>query len=971
MKKYFYTVMLSLLFFSGYLEAQVKVWQPYIQFHTDGGVPCIYNPAEAYFIVPTAEGQQGSYDRFADGTNMIQYHFNLAQFQNIQNTHPLHLRCYLHAEFVVEVSSTPITDVNSGQIVAQYAPGPPWTTRLEDGSNDQWVDVPLDQYYAIGQTDLYLSFFDGKSDDGWGPDVFTVGLWYYDTENAGTTIDAAIANDGVFNINGDVSAWPSKTQWFSMQNGAAGITSIGNVTGLSASVGVGFDNDNIYFAANVTDNNVANSDSIIFYFGNYDLTDSLNNWGHMAFVGDSAVTGYRMRYEPDYRFVVTNINDTPTISETKLVGGTLSSDSKVTVTKNANGYVVQAQIAKTDLFVDGKANRRFAVDPNTFYPVAFKVVDGVSGGALITGGADVDNNPTSWGLKTNIFDKRTAVSTAVIGLVKSFTPGKDDLPYVLPEPYKGSGSDQDHRWADYKDTLGYHFDQAKIQAWAPGLQLYMNFHVGNEYVIDTSSSLTGSRGQIATWSTKMQEIHDMSNVTNIEIPLASSGDLYVWFTDGDTADGGWGPSLDQIKIYYKGVNADSNLVAFVPGGGDQTYLVADSGSGSDSQHRWADENSSFGYRFDLASLKPKAPANTTLYFNVNVGNEWKITVAKDSNAQQYPLDSWDPKGIQEVHDESNMAWHSYSLQPYIDSAWSHVVFFFHDGLPSDGGWGASVRYDNGKPGVKITYRQILAYYPFDSFVPSSPESASELRYLVEKPQGYTGSGVDDTHRWADETSAIAYAFNKEALLAADGGVNNIVFQVDVANEYVIWVNNVLDTSATSPNLKMVYQYNSNRNVMERSEGNRTTLEINLSNYFIAGWDTVYVLFTDGRPQDGWGPSLHRITLNAVKPAVVTGVKKENNTIPDKFALDQNYPNPFNPSTIISYDIPTQGKVVLKIYSILGQEVRTLVDDVQASGRYQITWNGDNNFGQKLASGIYFYRMLYNQQQIVKKMVLLK
>jgi hypothetical protein len=811
MKKCFFcTIVLFLLFFSGYLEAQVKVWQPYIQFFTDGGVPCIYNPAEAYFIVPTAEGAQGG-NRYADGHNFFQYHFNLVQFQNIQNMHPLYLRCYLWGEFVVEVSSTPITDVTSGQVVAQYAPGPPWTTPLEDGSNAQWVNIPLDQYYALGQTDIYLSFFDGKSEDGWGPSVTTVGLWYYDTKNSGTTIDAALTNDGVFNINNDISAWPAKTQWVSMQNGATGITSIGNTTGLSASVGIGFDNDNIYFGANVTESNVANSDSVIFYFANYDLTDSLNNWGHTAFVGDSAVTGYRMQNEPDYRFVVTNINGIPTLSESKLVDSLLSSNSNVTVTKNSKGYVVQVQIARTDLKVAGKVNVGFAANPNTFYPVAFKVVDGVSGGALITGGADVDNNPTSWGLKAN---------------------------------------------------------------------------------------------------------------------------------------------------------ADTNLVAFVPGGGDQNYLVADSSSGANSQQRWANGNSSFGYRFNLASLKSKDPTTSTFYFNVHIGGEWKITVAKESNAQQYPLGSW---GTLPVHNDSNMAWHSYSLKPYIDSAWSNVVFFFHDGLPSDGYPGSVVSHDNGLPGVKITSNGLIVYTAFDTVYPGT---ASETPYLVTNPAGYTGSGVNpgNRNRWADGTNVIAYVFNKNDLLAADGDVNNIVLLVNVQNEYVIWVNNVLDTNASSQNLKMLYQYSPNRNITSRFEYPALTLPINLSYYFNAGWDTVYVLFRDGRPQDGWGPLVNWMTINTAKS---TSVKRVNNTIPNKFALGQNYPNPFNPSTIISYDIPTEGKVVLQIYNMLGQEVRTLFDDVQASGSYQVTWNGENNFGRKLASGIYLYRMLYNQQQIVKKMMLLK
>lgn len=98
----------------------------------------------------------------------------------------------------------------------------------------------------------------------------------------------------------------------------------------------------------------------------------------------------------------------------------------------------------------------------------------------------------------------------------------------------------------------------------------------------------------------------------------------------------------------------------------------------------------------------------------------------------------------------------------------------------------------------------------------------------------------------------------------------------------------------------------------------------------------------------------------------------DNVSPNTFNLAQNYPNPFNPTTNIRYTIPAQGLVKLNIYNVLGQEVKTLVNEVKNAGNHQITWNGDNNFGQKLSSGIYFYRIDFNgNQQMVKKMVFLK
>ncbi len=79
-------------------------------------------------------------------------------------------------------------------------------------------------------------------------------------------------------------------------------------------------------------------------------------------------------------------------------------------------------------------------------------------------------------------------------------------------------------------------------------------------------------------------------------------------------------------------------------------------------------------------------------------------------------------------------------------------------------------------------------------------------------------------------------------------------------------------------------------------------------------------------------------------------------IPGKFALHQNYPNPFNPETEIHYDLPESGFVKLVITNTLGQHVRTLVSELQAARSYRIMWNGQNQSGERVASGIYLYRI---------------
>jgi hypothetical protein len=94
--------------------------------------------------------------------------------------------------------------------------------------------------------------------------------------------------------------------------------------------------------------------------------------------------------------------------------------------------------------------------------------------------------------------------------------------------------------------------------------------------------------------------------------------------------------------------------------------------------------------------------------------------------------------------------------------------------------------------------------------------------------------------------------------------------------------------------------------------------------------------------------------------------------PPKFTkLAQNYPNPFNPTTTIKFDLKEKGPVTLKIYNVAGQLVRTLVDDVRDAAAYSIAWDGRNNTGSKVASGIYFYKMETKGFSETRKMVLLR
>ncbi|RMG26292.1 MAG: T9SS C-terminal target domain-containing protein, partial [Methanobacteriota archaeon] len=129
--------------------------------------------------------------------------------------------------------------------------------------------------------------------------------------------------------------------------------------------------------------------------------------------------------------------------------------------------------------------------------------------------------------------------------------------------------------------------------------------------------------------------------------------------------------------------------------------------------------------------------------------------------------------------------------------------------------------------------------------------------------------------------------------------------------------------------------------------------------------------------------IHNQTPTAAisNPAVNKLILHIGKSVPHQFRLMQNFPNPFNPKTIIKYQLPANSRVKLEIFNLLGQRIRTLVNELQMAGEYSAEWNGKNEHGRSVASGVYIYRLratvqfksFKNKNQIIlwKKMVLIR
>ncbi len=119
---------------------------------------------------------------------------------------------------------------------------------------------------------------------------------------------------------------------------------------------------------------------------------------------------------------------------------------------------------------------------------------------------------------------------------------------------------------------------------------------------------------------------------------------------------------------------------------------------------------------------------------------------------------------------------------------------------------------------------------------------------------------------------------------------------------------------------------------------------------------------DGNDLSVWTAIINDSILNYIPK-----VKK----LPVQFNLSQNYPNPFNATTIIEYDLPQASSVQLSIFDLNGQKIKSLINQEMNSGSHSAYWDGKNNFGNTVSSGLYIYTISTSNFNSTKKLLYLK
>lgn len=245
-----------------------------------------------------------------------------------------------------------------------------------------------------------------------------------------------------------------------------------------------------------------------------------------------------------------------------------------------------------------------------------------------------------------------------------------------------------------------------------------------------------------------------------------------------------------------------------------------------------------------------------------------------------------------------------------------------------------------------------------------------IRQVIQTKQGigsYNGLERIEAENYSETMDAVQHECNEGGFLVTFTPNDTIVF------------NNVDFMEDQCDSVELRIASNSDGGILEiRNNSHNLLGEIHISNTGgLSQWQTMKssIVSVNGREKvylvykgsEGSSANLNWIEFTDREP---TRVISSNGSLPQGYKLHQNFPNPFNPETYIYFDLPKTGFAKLTVYNVLGHQVKVLVNKNLSAGSYSFKWDGTNDHGERVSSGIYLYQLQIDTHSLLKRMVLL-